>query len=76
MAESLTEDQQRRRRQAAAELMPTTPYMKWMGIVSDRYEPDDVTIRLPFREDLTNDGTYYHGGVIAAVFSTNVSLAL
>ena len=35
MAESLTEDQQRRRRQAAAELMPTTPYMKWLGIVFD-----------------------------------------
>jgi len=46
MAEPLTEDQQRRRRQAAAELMPTTPYMKWLGIVFDRYEPDDVTIRL------------------------------
>jgi len=50
--------------------MPTTPYMKWLGIVFDRYEPDDVTIRLPFREDLTNDGTYYHGGVIAAVMDT------
>ena len=50
--------------------MPTTPYMKWLGIVFDRYEPDDVTLRLPFREDLTNDGTYYHGGVIAAVMDT------
>jgi uncharacterized protein (TIGR00369 family) len=64
MAESLTEEQQRRRRQAAAELMPTTPYMGWLGIVFERYEPDDVTVRLPFREDLTNDGTYYHGGVM------------
>ena len=32
--------------------MPTTPYMGWLGIVLDRYEPDD--------------GTYFHGGVIAA----------
>ena len=70
MADRLTEEQQQRRRKAAAELMPTTPYMNWLGIVFDRYEPDDVTIRLPFREDLTNDGTYYHGGVIAAVMDT------
>jgi uncharacterized protein (TIGR00369 family) len=69
MAGSLTEEQQVRRRQAVVELMPSTPYMGWLGIVFDRYEPDDVTIRLPFREDLTNDGTYY-GGVIAAVMDT------
>jgi uncharacterized protein (TIGR00369 family) len=70
MAESLTEEQQVRRRQAVVELMPSTPYMGWLGIVFDGYCPDDVTIRLPFREDLTNDGTYYHGGVIAAVMDT------
>jgi acyl-coenzyme A thioesterase PaaI-like protein len=51
MAESLTEEQQVRRRQAVVELMPSTPYMSWLGIVFDRYEPDNVTIRLPFRED-------------------------
>jgi uncharacterized protein (TIGR00369 family) len=36
----------------------------------DRYEPDDVVLRVPFREDLTNDGTYYHGGVIASALDT------
>jgi uncharacterized protein (TIGR00369 family) len=75
MAESLTEEQQQRRRKAVADLMPTTPYMKWLGIVFERYEPDDVTIRLPFREDLTNDGTYFHGGVIAAVIDTTGAAA-
>jgi len=54
VAESLTDDQQHRRRRAVVELMPSTPYMSWLGIVFDRYEPDDVTIRLPFREDLKN----------------------
>jgi len=29
-----------------------------------------VMLRLPFRDDLTNDGTYYHGGVIASVMDT------
>jgi uncharacterized protein (TIGR00369 family) len=75
MAESLSEDQQHRRRRAVVELMPSTPYMSWLGIVFDRYEPDDITIRLPFREDLTNDGTYYHGGVIAAAMDTSGAAA-
>jgi uncharacterized protein (TIGR00369 family) len=75
VAESPTDDQQHRRRRAVVELMPSTPYMSWLGIVFDRYEPDDVTIRLPFREDLTNDGTYYHGGVIAAAMDTTGAAA-
>jgi uncharacterized protein (TIGR00369 family) len=66
----LTEEQQQRRRQAVAELMPTTPFMSWLGVAFDRYEPDEVVLRLPFRADLTNDGTYYHGGVIASALDT------
>lgn len=66
----LTEEQQQRRRAAVAELMPTTPFMAWLGIAFERYEPDDVVLRVPFREDLTNDGTYYHGGVIASAIDT------
>jgi uncharacterized protein (TIGR00369 family) len=50
--------------------MPKTPFLGWLGIVFDRYDPDEVTIRLPFRADLTNDGTYYHGGVVASVIDT------
>jgi uncharacterized protein (TIGR00369 family) len=66
----LTEEQQHKHRQAVRELMLTTPFLAGLGIEFDRYEPDDVTIRLPFREDLTNDGTYFHGGVIASVMDT------
>jgi uncharacterized protein (TIGR00369 family) len=73
--EKLTEAQQQRRRAAVAELMPTTPYLAGLGIRIERYEPDEATIRLPFREDLTNDGTYYHGGVIAAVMDTTGAAA-
>jgi uncharacterized protein (TIGR00369 family) len=68
--EQLSEEEQQRRRQAVAEIMPATPFMGSLGLVFDRYEPDDVTLRLPFREDLTNDGTYYHGGVIASLIDT------
>jgi uncharacterized protein (TIGR00369 family) len=68
--DALTEEEQQRRRAAVAQLMPATPYLAGLGVVIDRYEPDDVTLRLPFRADLTNDGTYYHGGVIASVIDT------
>ncbi len=57
-------------RAAVADLMPATPFLSGLGIIIERYEPDDVRLRLPFRPDLTNDGTYYHGGVIASVMDT------
>ena len=70
MPEPLAEEQQLRRRLAVRDLMPKTPFLAGLGIVFERYEPDEVTIRLPFREDLTNDGTFFHGGVIASVMDT------
>lgn len=66
----LDDDEQQRRRHAVRDLMPSTPYLAGLGVVFDRYEPDDVVVRLPFREDLTNDGVVYHGGVIASVLDT------
>ena len=71
----MTEDEQQRRRLAVRDLMPGTPYLSGLGIVFERYEADDVIIRLPFRGDLTNDGTYYHGGVIASVLDTTGAAA-
>jgi uncharacterized protein (TIGR00369 family) len=71
----LSEEEQQRRRSAIRSLFPTTPFMGWLGIVFDRYEPDDVVIRLPFREDLTNDGVFYHGGVIASVIDSTGAAA-
>ncbi len=68
--EPLTDDEQQRRRLAVRDLMPTTPFLAGLGVVFDRYEPDDVVLRLPFRADLTNDGTFFHGGVIASVMDT------
>jgi uncharacterized protein (TIGR00369 family) len=67
MNQPFTEEQQRKHRQALRDVMPNMPFMGWLGIVFERYEPDDVVIRLPFRDDLTNDGIYFHGGVIASV---------
>ncbi|MBY0442236.1 MAG: PaaI family thioesterase [Mycobacteriaceae bacterium] len=66
----LTDQQQHERRQAVRDLMLQTPYIAGLGVVFERYEPDHVTMRLPYRADLTNDGTYFHGGVIASVIDT------
>jgi uncharacterized protein (TIGR00369 family) len=66
----LTEEQQEKRRKAVPEFMPATPFIGWLGLIFERYEHDDVTLRLPFRADLTNDGTYYHGGVISSAIDT------
>ena len=73
--EPLSEEQQQKRRLAVRNIMPKTPFLAGLGIVFEKYEPDDVTIRLPFREDLTNDGTYFHGGVIASVIDTTGAAA-
>jgi len=67
---ALTEADQQRLRGAVPGTMLATPYLSAFHLVFDRYEPDDVLLRLPFRPDLTNDGTYYHGGVIATVLDT------
>ena len=53
---ALSDEEQQARRDAVLAHMPTTPYLAGRGVVLDRYEADDVTVRLPFREDLTNDG--------------------
>jgi uncharacterized protein (TIGR00369 family) len=68
--ETLTEEEQRARRNAVPAVMTKTPFLAGLGVVFERYEPDDVVLRLPFRPDLTIDGTYYHGGVIASVLDT------
>jgi uncharacterized protein (TIGR00369 family) len=73
--EPLSEDEQQRRRQAIKGIFPSTPFMSFLGIRFDRYEPDDVVVRLPFSEQLTNDGEVYHGGVIATMLDTTGAAA-
>jgi uncharacterized protein (TIGR00369 family) len=75
MAEPLTEKEQLHRRAAMPELFAGTPYVGSLGLVVESYQPDDVTVRLPFRAELTNDGLNYHGGVVASVIDTTGGLA-
>jgi uncharacterized protein (TIGR00369 family) len=67
----MTADQQPGRQASGlAQAMVKTPYLSSLGVVFDSFEPDEVTLRLPFREDLTNDGSHYHGGVVASLLDT------
>lgn len=69
-AAPLTDEQQQAFRRAVPSTMLKTPYLSSLALTFERYEPDSVTMRLPFDTALTNDGTYYHGGVIATVMDT------
>lgn len=71
----LTDEEQRARRRAMPDLFVATPFLSTLGLVVENYEPDDVTLRLPFRHDLTNDGHTYHGGVVATMLDTTAALA-
>jgi uncharacterized protein (TIGR00369 family) len=71
----LTEEEQQQRRAAMPGIFARTPFLAWLGLQIDRYEPDDVGTRLPFRVDLSNDGSTYHGGVVGAVIDTTGALA-
>jgi uncharacterized protein (TIGR00369 family) len=62
-------------RAAIPRLFKRAPFLAWLDLQVERYEPDDVTTRLPFRHDLSNDGSTYHGGVISAVMDTTGAMA-
>jgi uncharacterized protein (TIGR00369 family) len=71
----LTDAEQQERRAAMPAIFAKTPYLSWLGLVVERYEPDDVRTRLPFRFELSNDGSTCHGGVVGAVIDTTGALA-
>lgn len=75
MAVTLTDEQQRQRRNTIRDLFPTTPFMGWLGVVVEAYEPDRAVLRCPFRHELTNDGEAYHGGVVASLIDSAGALA-
>jgi uncharacterized protein (TIGR00369 family) len=71
----LSDEEQAERRKAVFDLMPQTPFIGGLGLVFESIGADEAVVRLPFRSDLTNDGTYYHGGVVASVIDTCGALA-
>jgi uncharacterized protein (TIGR00369 family) len=67
---ALSDEEQQRRRDAMRDIMTSTPYIGGLGVVVERWDADGVRLRLPFDERLTNDGTVYHGGVVATMVDT------
>jgi uncharacterized protein (TIGR00369 family) len=67
---ALTAAEQQEWRDRMRELMPRTRFIASLGLVVDEWSPDEVRVRIPFDERLTNDGREYHGGVIAALLDT------
>jgi len=55
-----------------------SPYQRFLGLEWLRWEPGEVEIRLPFREEFlrADDSDWYHGGVVAALIDIAGDYAL
>jgi len=67
---ALTDDEQREWRERFRTIMVGTHFIKSLGIVVDAWSPDEVVLRMPFAEHVTNDGKEYHGGAVGALIDT------
>jgi len=67
---ALTEEENAKWRERFRHLMVETNFIKSLGIVVDAWSAEEVVLRAPFSEQLTNDGREYHGGVVAALLDT------
>lgn len=72
----LTPEEQTKRREVMRGVMVKTPYIASLGIVVERWEPEGVTLRMPFDPELTNDGAVYHGGAVASLMDTTGAAAV
>jgi len=72
----LTPEEQTKRREFMRGVMVKSPYIASLGIVVERWDPDGVTLRLPFDPELTNDGAVYHGGAVASLMDTTGAAAV
>jgi uncharacterized protein (TIGR00369 family) len=66
----MTDEEQAEWRERMRSVMVRTRFIEAMGTVVDAWGPDEVRLRVPFAEHLTNDGKEYHGGAIAALMDT------
>jgi uncharacterized protein (TIGR00369 family) len=75
MSKEISEEQNITMRKAVPQISLETFFIKSLGLQMEKYDPDEVTMRLPFKKELTNDGTHYHGGVLASVMDTTGAMA-
>jgi uncharacterized protein (TIGR00369 family) len=72
----LTREEQAKRREVMRGVMVKSPYIASLGIVVERWDPEGVTLRMPFDPELTNDGALYHGGAVASLMDTTGAAAV
>jgi uncharacterized protein (TIGR00369 family) len=72
----LTREEQAKRREVMRGVMVKSPYIASLGIVVERWDPEGVTLRMPFDPELTNDGAVYHGGAVASLMDTTGAAAV
>jgi uncharacterized protein (TIGR00369 family) len=57
------------------QFLPTSPYVKYLGIQLVELQPDLAVLSLPFGEPLITIGTTVHGGAIASLIDTAAMVA-
>jgi uncharacterized protein (TIGR00369 family) len=73
---ALSEEEQHDWRERFRTLMVSTRFIKTLGVEVQHWSPEEVALRVPFADQLTNDGREYHGGVIAALMDTTGAAAV
>ena len=66
----LTEAEQAEWRERMRSVMVRTRFIASLGTTVESWDADEVRLRVPFAEHLTNDGKEFHGGVIASLLDT------
>jgi uncharacterized protein (TIGR00369 family) len=67
---ALSEQEQEAWRARMRDVMVGTHFIAGLGAEVQSWTADEVVLRVPFAERLTNDGREYHGGVVAALIDT------
>jgi uncharacterized protein (TIGR00369 family) len=67
---ALDENEQAKWRERMRGVMVGTRFIASLGVTAVTWTPDEVVLRVPFDEWLTNDGREYHGGALAALMDT------
>jgi len=57
------------------QFLPTSPYVKHLGMELADLQPGVATLTLPFTQELVTIGTVVHGGAIASLIDTAAMVA-
>lgn len=52
------------------------PLARWYGLVGEQMGDDRATVRMPYRQELTNSRGDVHGGAIAMLFDSALACAV